>query len=391
MPLSSFNESQNFQFEQRLNSNYYREYVLNNRSPPRPIPVSPRSQRLNSRNGNRLTIFDQLFNNQKDFLTIDRAAYKIRMKSDLNINTLRDATHRSYHQVHNRINSNILPPPATTTMKTNSRQPTVLAMTTISKKTINNNNALKGIEGNSICVETVDKIIKQIHNIEVRPVNNFDNSLISISNNQSNNEYRAPKSSLTLERIVKQPQALTECQFNVPSLVRISSRLQGTEKSNDIDSIDQSYETLNSLEQQSSMTNSQDIRIQKSRKKSLKHSEKQVYVCSKLNLNYPNRYKRKEPIISVSKHPTARFIIPCMNSYSYFTKQSTDELPSLTTKKIQEQTFLKDSFQQSSIYLDEHSQFLNNTIKSMIGLTDYDDDLRNPPNTIINSDTQQDT
>jgi len=403
MPRNPLNESDSFHYEQYLNSNPYREFAINKQHFPETIPISSHSNRLNPRNQSTLNAFDQLINNPKDSLTLNRNTYKLRIKSDLNIDTLKEIhlpQLRYYHRIDNHTNSNnnhtFNTIPLSSRTKPVPRQPIPINMTTDLKKTIINNK-LNGIRGNALRVEKLDDLIKQTDNIESRlihrPTEYLDNSLTSLANNRSINDHTLSKS-FSLERPIKQPQILTEYQYNIPTLSRTPSQAYRYRIKEKINNIDQYGQRFNSFEQQSSFMNSHDLRIKESHEK----PGKQLYVCNKLNINDSLNAEPTDTVSPLSKQPLPRFIIPFARPVGHFTSKSTDDLPRLAPLQIKtkhetkskEQKIRKESFEQVSTYDEESLPYFNNTIKSVMSFTDLDDDLRNPPNTRINADSEED-
>ncbi|UJR08219.1 hypothetical protein I4U23_012492 [Adineta vaga] len=209
----------------------------------------------------------------------------------------------------------------------------------ITKQSTNVNEDVKGIEGNAIRIETFPKFRQQFDLPETQ--------FISLSKSHS----------FIQERPVKQVQALTEYQFSTPTLLRTKKTVD------DIDLINQSRQRFNSLEQQ----RSPDMRRQGSHKKSVTYIDKQIYTCHKLNINDTIH---QETIIPLSKHPSVNFIFPYMRPCRYLTQLTSPSNP-----------INSDSFKQHTDY---------NAMQSIRNSIEYDDDLHNPQNTIINFNMNQD-
>ncbi|CAF3576395.1 unnamed protein product [Rotaria sp. Silwood1] len=430
MAFDSMSESCLFDLEQYLHLNPYRQYSMNKSNISKAIPISAHSQRFNYQNKPSVVAFHQLINNRKNSLTLDRIAYKLRMKSDLNVDTLRDTPircrrnhHDSLHhqsQNHTKLNINdtlnVVPSSAKT--KSYHRQPTAITMTTNSTKTLINDE-FNGIEGNAVHVGTLNDLIKQCHHEEYRvyhrAVQHLDNTSNSIQNNRTINERTTSKPTLSSsERIIKQPQALTVYHFNAPTLPHTPSqtyRYRMKEKLNNIDLpllTNQYLQRSNSLERQPTVMSSRDKRIQDSREKILMHTEKQVCTCNKLTILDPfnseqqqQQQQQYETIIPLTKQPSARYIFPPVRPFGYFTRKSADNIVPSTPSSMKQKHGIKkkqqkitkgslESLNQVPSDDDDNSQLFNDTIKSMISFSDFDEDLQNPPNTKVCFDLKQD-
>jgi hypothetical protein len=431
---------------------------------PKVSQTSIHSNRLIPQKQSSTLAFHELMDNQKNSLTLDRLAYKLRMKSDLNIDTLRE-THirRRYHHHHhqhyhppqqtqqNHINSNISEalssiPPSTST-KTFLRQPTAITMSTNTMKTFINED-LNGIEGNAVRVGTLDDLIKQFRRAEFRlvrrPADYLDSSSTYLSSNVSTNDrtlttksHQPQQQQQQQERPIKQPQALTEYRFNAPTFpttpsrttrdplfhqgliyqYRTRERIPNTDlpllNSRPISSPEQTRPRLNSLiihERQPTAMSSHDKRIQELREKSLMRTEKQLCVCNKLTIVDPfnSNSDQIDPTLSQFQQsqqqvPSANYIFPPVRPFGYLTKKSTDDTQQLSwsqpfpqrikkkngTKKKRNKTSKNSLDSLDKIDLieindeDDNSLIYNDTIPSMISLTELDDDRHN---TTINVD-----
>jgi hypothetical protein len=398
MAVDTMNEASHFRFEKYLNSNPYREYAMNKPYMPKSIAVPSHSNRLKS----SFIAFHPLMNNQKDSSTLDRATYKLRMKSKLNVDTQRETPtphrlpRRYYYQRQSHTNTSVndkfsIITPST---KTLTRQPTALTRTTNS---INTN--VNGIEGNAVRVRTLNDLISQLPLID-NPTESSDNTSTFISTKPVINERITPKlSSFSSERIAKQPQALTEYHFDAPP-----SQTHRYRKKDEIVSpplIDQYRQRFNSLERQATVISSHDKRIQESRDKISLHTEKQICICNKLTIIDPFNSEQNPLISPLLKKPSAIYIFPPLRPPGYFTRKPTDDSLRSTPKKkygmkIKQQELSPDSLDSiDQISIDEDDDddeslhVFNITNKSRASLIDVNDDLRNPPNTRVNVDLKK--
>ncbi|CAF2430151.1 unnamed protein product [Rotaria sp. Silwood2] len=459
MTLDSLSESSLLRLEQYLNSNPYREYSMSKPYFPKTSqPAAAHSNRLIPEQQSSILAFHELMDNQKNVLTLDRLAYKLRMKSDLNIDTLREKhirrrhhrhQQRNYHhqQIHHNhhanpnLNDTLSSMPSSTSTKTLTRQPTSITTSTNTMKTIVSDD-LSGIEGNSIRVGTLDDLIKQFRRAEFRlvrrPADYLDSASTYISSNISTNDRTIITKSHHQHhaRPIKQPQALTEYRFNAPTFPTTPSRTyreptmhQGLiyqyrtrERihNNDlpllnqrsINSPEQSRPRLNSLivqERQPTAMSSHDRRIQELREKTLMRTEKQLCVCNKLTIVDPFNSSAEQiestlPQLHQSQHqPATNYIFPPVRPFGYFTKKATttDDMQQLSwspppprikkkhdTKKKHHKVLKKslDSLDKIGNDEDNDSQILNDTIKSMVSLTDIDDEINDTMSTTINID-----
>ncbi|CAF1074499.1 unnamed protein product [Rotaria sp. Silwood1] len=463
MTLDSLSESSLLRLEQYLNSNPYREYSMSKPYFPKTSQPAVHSNRLIPEQQSSILAFHELMDNQKDALTLDRLAYKLRMKSDLNIDTLREThvrrqRHRHYHQQqqnyhsqhiqHNHhtnpnLNDTLSSLPSSTSAKTSTRQPTSITMSTNTMKTMVSDD-LSGIEGNSIRVGTLDDLIKQFRRAEFRlvrrPADYLDSASTCISSNVSTND----RSIITKshhqhhERPIKQPQALTEYRFNAPTFPTTPSRTyreptvhQGLiyqyrtrERINNTDlpllnqrsihSSEHNRQRLNSLviqERQPTAMSSHDRRIQELREKTLMRTEKQVCICNKLTIVDPFNSSIEQiesplpQLQQLQQQPATNYIFPPVRPFGYFTKKTattTDDLQQLSwsppppprikkkrdTKKKHQNILKKslDSLDKIGNDDNDHSQLLNDTVKSMVSLTDMDDEINDILSTKINID-----
>lgn len=448
MTFDSLSESSLLRLEQYLNTNPYREYSMSKPYFPKPSHVTAQTNRLINQQQPSILAYHELIDHQKNSLTLDRLAYKLRMKSDLNIDTLRETHlrrrthhHRRRQQQHyhpSQTNSNISDslssiPPSTST-KTFGRQPTSITMSTNTMKTLITDD-LNGVEGNAVRVGTLNDLIKQFRRAEFRlvrrPADYLDSSSTYLSSNVSTNDRTLVTKShqQQSERPIKQPQALTEYRFNAPTFpttpsrtardptihqgliyqYRTRDRSQPTDlpllHPRPVNSPEATRPRLNSLvlqERQSTAMSSHERRIQELREKSLMRTEKQLCICNKLNIIDPFNSSISEqtdstlPQIQQQSQPprpptSINYIFPPVRPFGYLTKKSTDDSnqqstqpPQLPKKKRKtKQKHLKTS-KNSLDSLDkidlvennddgEDSQIFNDTIQSMVSLTDLDE------------------
>ncbi|CAF0972992.1 unnamed protein product [Adineta ricciae] len=260
------------------------EHSMTHLSSPKTI------SRLPCRNKSLLTVFDQLIDNHNRASILDRQTYRLSMKSALNIDTLAD-THHRHRQQAMRTDSNV-----------NVCVPLLTKVITQQSTDVNDNEDLKGIEGNAIRFETLPKLNKYVRANEI--------SLPPLS--QSHLSAR--------KRPMKQVQVLTEYRFDSPILVHTSSHTR-----KQIKDIDQSRQRVNSPERQPSS----DIHQHVSHPKSSTLIDKQLYMCHKLNMNNTGY---KDGVTTVSKHSSINFVFPYMRPCHYLRRQSPNNLPRLISE-----------------------------------------------------------
>ncbi|UJR38055.1 hypothetical protein I4U23_030737 [Adineta vaga] len=382
MARNSLSEESLDRFEHYFSSNPYREYSMNKPYFPRASHSLTHSNRPIPTQESSTLAFHQLLNDSKNSLTLDRLAYKLRMKSDLNIDTLREMNGRQYRHQRNQqysspqnhinfeasdIISSVLPSTSTGTTKSFLRQPPTMTLSTEAMKTLANED-LNGVEGNAVRVGAVDDLIKRFrpaeHQVVRHPIDYPLSPSTCVSINISRHDRVAAPKSQQQER---QPQALTEYRFKTPTLPtllprtrKISTNHQGlfsqprtreqhTNTDNPDVSILQQY-PLNSPEQhrhrlnffgnQSQHTpeiNSHERRIQDTREKSLMRTEKQLCVCNKLTIIDPfnSSTDRMDTAIYQFQHQqtpiTTNYIFPPVRPFGYFTKKSTIDETQLST------------------------------------------------------------
>ena len=368
MALDSMSDSCLFQFEEYLNSNPYRGYVINK-------PYIPLSAHSNRRNKPSSIVFRQFNNNQSNPLTLDRLAYKLRMKSALNVNTLRESHRHKHHLTNSPINEPIQLLPRVTTTKTSVRQPTARTRTTNSVKTVANEE-FQGIEGNAVHVGTLNDLIKHFHQEETRlirqPITYLDHLSTHISNNRLINDRRSTSTvpPFATERLIKQPQAPTEYRFKAPTSPRALSRNLRPNISR---------QTNQSSLKQQSIT---------SRTKTLPPREKQVRICNKLTIIDPFTFDNHPSI-----QPSSSYIIPPIRPFGYFIRKSIEDLPPSTPllfrRKQEIRKVPKNSLDSIDQLSTDDSRSMTQLSKSLTTLTDLEEDLDNPPNTRINMDLNE--
>lgn len=345
-------ESCLFQLQQYFNTNPYRDYGMN-----RPhVPISARSNRVNKSSSNA---FHQLINNDKNPLILDRFTYKLHIKSNLNVDTLRETHSRGHLHTNSPINEplNLLPSRSTTTTKMFNRQSTARTRTTNSRKT----NDLDGIEGNAVHVGTINDLIKQFHREQIR-LDNYSNEYLDNISNE-----RLP--AFLSERTLKQPQALTEYHLNIPAspCKRSPTNRYYLKDKRNINT------NQYSLKRRSTSLISHHKRIQDS----------QSYICNKLTITDPYNSEANQ-----SKLPSTQYIFPAIRPLGYFTRKSIENL-SATKKKHSTNKQLKNSLEsldQFSTDRDDSSLSIKDTNNSRATFTDLYDNLQTPPNTKINVD-----
>ena len=443
MTLDSLSESSLLRLEQYLNSNPYREYSMNKPYFPRPPPPHG-SAHTNNRlfahqhQNPSILAFHELMDNQKNNLTLDRLAYKLRMKSDLNIETLREThlrrrnnrqqyPHTQSNQTHSNISDSLSSVPPS--MKTYGRQPTAITMSTQTMKTFMNED-LNGIEGNAVRVGTLNDLLKQFRRAEFRlvrrPADYLDSASTYFSSNVSTNDRTiVPKPHPQTERPMKQPQALTEYHFNGPTFPTSPSRTtrdptihpgliyqyRTRERHHQTDlpyinqhalnSPEQHRQRLNSLviqERQPTALSLHDKRIQELREKSLMRTEKQLCICNKLTIVDPFNSNLEQsdsslPQIQQSQQSSSvKYIFPPIRPFGYLTKKPTDDTQPISwtqqqpskkkrsTKKRRYKTAKNSLDSLDKIETnddDDNSQIFNDTVQSLVSLTDLDDDAHN--------------
>ena len=450
MTLDSLSESSLVRLEHYLNSNPYREYSMNKPYFPKTSQIAPQSSRCLPQQQSSILAFHELIDNQKTTATLDRLAYKLRMKSDLNIDTLRDTQmrrryrhqphHHHHHQqqqqqqnIHSNISDSLSSIPPSVSTKTYTRQPTSITMSTNTMKTLMNDD-LSGIEGNAVRVGTLNDLIKQFRRAEFRlvrrPADYLDSASTYMSSNISTND-RAPAIKShhhPQERPIRQPQALTEYRFNAPTFsttpsrttrdptvhqgliyqYRTRERVYPTDlpllNQHLMNTPEQPRQRLNSLviqERQPTSMSSHEKRVQELREKSLMRTEKQLCVCNKLTIMDPfssnsEQFDSNVPsfqsLQQFNQQPTsANYIFPPVRPFGFLTKKTNEDtqsaqlnqtLPPKPTKK--KRRTKKKSYKNSLDSLDkldqidindeeETSQIFNDTIKSMVSLTDFED------------------
>ena len=374
MTLDSLRESSLVQLEQYLNSNPYREYSMHKPYFPKTYLSVPQSHRSLGQPNPSLTAYQELMDVHKDPIALDRLAYKLRMKSDLNIDTLRETHARRRHRHHHPhtmrhqtvANSNtsdtLSSVPASVSTKTYGRQPTAITMSTNITKTLNNDD-LTGIEGNAVRVGTIDDLIKQFRRAEFRlvrrPAEYLDNASTQLSSDLSTNDRTVlGRPHYHQERPVKHPQALTEYRFNAPTFpstptqpCRDPSFHQGLiyqyrtrERIHQPDlpllpnrpliTSEPHRQRMNSLviqDRQPASMGSRDKRIQELREKSLMRTEKQVCVCNKLTIvdpfnsngehSQPANFPQLHPAPAHQPPPSVQYFFPPVRPFGYFTKK----------------------------------------------------------------------
>jgi hypothetical protein len=409
---------------------------------PRPPQGSAHTNRLVPHQNQQqpsILAFHELMDNQKNNLTLDRLAYKLRMKSDLNIDTLREThlrrrnnrqqyshTHSQSNHTHSNVSDSLSSVPPS--MKTYGRQPTAITMSTQTMKTFTNED-LNGIEGSAVRVGTLSDLLKQFRRAEFRlvrrPADYLDSASTYFSSNVSTNDRTiVPKPHPHIERTIKQPQALTEYHFNGPTFptspsrttrdptihpgliyqYRTRERIHPTDlpfiNQHALNSPDHHRQRLNSLviqERQPTALSLHDKRVQELREKSLMRTEKQLCVCNKLTIVDPfnSQFEQSDSTLpQIQQFPSVKYIFPPIRPFGYLTKKPTDDTQPLSwtqqpskkkraTKKKRYQTAKNSLDSLDKIETtetndeDDNSQIFNDTVQSLVSLTDLEDDIQN--------------
>lgn len=451
------------QLEEYFNSKPYREHSMQKPYFPKTFYAAPgQTHRSVGSQNPSFVAYQELLGGQKDPVCLDRIAYKLRMKSDLNIDTLREThvrrhsrrprlpqqqtTHLnpSHHNGHDAISSY---PSSIATKSTYPRQPTSVTVSTNTMKTMTADD-LNGIEGSAVRVGTIDDLIKQFRRAEFRIDRRagdvIENSSTQLSSEVSHHErIPAGKSHNHQERPLKQPQALTEYRFNAPTFPSTPTQpyrepsvhpgliyqYRTRERSHHSDLPSLQNRTIitseptqrpNSLiieDRSPSSNNHRDKRIQDSRDKTLTKTEKQVRVCSKLNIvdpfnssfeqfdsNLPQihqtnfEYQQQQQQQSQQQMPLVNYLFPPVRPFGYFTKKTStndDSQQSPPTpppvlrrrkrangKKRQNKlanisTGSLEKFVHEENFDDDESHVLNETVQSMLSITEFEDRTHN--------------
>ena len=346
MALDTMSDSCLFQLENYFKSNPYREQGMTTR------PYIPRSA-----HSNRLTLpIDSFFPQRKNPLTFDRLAYKLRIKSDLNVETLRESHHLHAHYHTNSPNMEPRPTPRKV-LPLSHRQMT--ASTIRTRQTSNGQRDIHGIEGNAVHVGTLNDLIRHFHQEEIRLIHHnsdySDNLSTYTSNNRSTMASSERPPAFAVQRSMKQARPLTEYHFPDPrpsrttlKISRLPSKLQLNSKRTDNNFLSKQNPTPPS---------------------------------TRLTILDPFSAKNIPPLV-----PSNGYIFPPMRAFGYYTRKTPDELPAYTPSLFRRRTDMKrlprnslESLGQLSTITDEKSQVL----------TEVDDDLSNPPNTRINVDCKE--
>ena len=320
-----------FQLEHHYNTNPYREFGMKNRH------FVPRSA-----HSHRSTIpIESFFANQKTPLTLDRLAYKLRIKSDLNVDFFREYHHREPCHTNS---------PTTEPRPTPRKPPYRQATATTRTSNVTVPRKIHGIEGNAVHVGTLNDLIKHFRREEIRLIRQNDDSIDNLSTHTSNNRSTMTSErplAFAAERSMKQARALTEYHFpdRQPSEISRHSKPQ-----------------LNS----------------KRTGRVLLTSRKPIPPSNKLTILDPFSSKNIPALV-----PSNGYIFPRMRAFGYYTRKTPEEILAYPSPLFRRRTDMKriprnslESLGQLSTITDERSQVL----------TDLEDDLCNPPNTRINAD-----
>ena len=289
--FDSMNDSCVLQLKEYFNSNPYREHAMNE-------PFKFKTRRLSN------SSFEQLINKNE---TLDRTNYKLRMKSHLNVDNFNSTCRHRQQTARN--------PPIRS------------AKTTKTIKSIATDQ-LTRVEGNAVPVNTLNDLIRQYHQEELRLTQQPNQYFDTLLDYPINDRIVFKPPSFLRKQPHKQVQTLTEYRFDSgtscpPAQPRVFS---------------------STIDRSNLLTK----RIQTSREKIHRHTEKQICICKKLNIIDPFNDKN-----SPSKLSSNGYIFPPIRAFGYFRRKSNEQTPLLIKKKIE-------------------------------GSTDSLDDLDNPPNTQIN-------
>ena len=364
----------------------YRDYSIDE-------PITSKALLTSAHSSQRIppstsTAWHQLLQDHKAPVTLDRLTYKLRMKSDLNVKTLKDTDLRRHRYPQTTMPiaaERVNPIPALARPYT--RQPTALTLTSQTMKSIVDDEEFNGIEGNAVRVGTLDDLIKQFRRAEFQLVQRPNEHINSTSTFFSQN---FP----TRERLVKQPQAPTEYQIPLPNA---SQRREVTHHHFDLPLlINRQRPSVNSP---LSVPIRQSTAISLADKRLHHDREKQMCVCNKLTIVDPfnSTVEHSEVGLGAGQLISASYIFPPIRSSGYFTKKHVEDAapPSppkkrrskkkkTTTKRPKVLDQSSESLDQLSID-DDDSHIFSETMKSMASLATSEDDLVNPPNTMINS------
>ena len=335
----------------------------------------------------------QLFIDQKAPVLLDRVSYKLRMKSDLHVKTLKAHDQNS----HRHFPTGIVRSVKTKSASTRS-QPRTSA--SISVKT-RDDQEFQGIEGNAVHVGTLDDLIKQFRRAELhlmnRRIDGYRKNSAFISNSFVN-QLERPMTKSSSDRSIKQAQTITEYRFPLPTARSHRERRQFP-----LLTVRDQYNILNSprlsIHNRTSLTSSmiaherQSTASQSKRRNKLDSAnEKSPSSYNKLTIIDPFTANADHHEFPNSPHQqlTNSFVFPPIRSSGYFTKKLADDTAALTIpvkpkkhrykKKKQLRSF--ESLEQFSTD-DDTSQIFNETMKSMVSLASSDNDLDNPANTLI--------
>lgn len=367
----------------------FRSYPYRDASLDEPYLRTSQSQRVHPTKQSSARTLHQFFRDHKAPVTFDRLTYKMRMKSDLQVKTLRDPDLRHYHR-HRSQHSNERTPqriPPAQSGRSATRQPTANTLTSQTVKSISDDE-LRGIEGNAVHVGTLDDIIKQFHRTEIhlihQPLEPFQSHSAYFSSQYVAHE--RPIIKAQTERIVKQAQAPTEYRFPIPSPTMHRPR--------PIPQPPPTIEEYHRPSLSSPVTQPERLftALSLSEKRSQGGREKQMCVCNKLTIVDPFN----SPPMG-NQQTSIGYIFPPIRPSGYFTKKTSEE-PSPLPKKRRAKKKRKKIIKQSSESLDQLSlddesisQGLDETMKSMVSLATSEEDLINPSNTFINIQSAIDT
>jgi hypothetical protein len=388
MTLDSLRETNVMQLEHYLDSDPYREYLMHRPYYPKRLRTFKPSYCSWIDQQSSFVAYQELLDNRNDSIAIDRLAYKLRMKSDLNIDTLRETRvrqprHRRHHYSQSnqssRFTSDLDMPsnPIAETMSTNSCAQHVTS-TDVPNKSLTTDD-LDGIAGNPLPVRTLNDLIKQCYRSEQRltrrPAVGHDNASTQMSSDMSNND--RTNTNKTHQGRPKQPQALTEYRFNAPTFRCLTSK-QGNRdptvhqgliyqyrtrsRIDQADLVESSQRSLLTPEQhrpllhspavhevQAMPVNVKDKRIQEQRDKCRTKIEKQVCVCNKLTIADPFSGTLERLDSNSSRHdaneqhqhvPSVSYFFPPVRPLAHFTRKSSSTIDDVQQQQQQLNTSL---------------------------------------------------
>lgn len=313
-----------FQLEEYFDTHPHRESGMGKRPP---VPRSAHSHRS--------TIpFESLFSNRKTPIKLDRFEYKLRIKSDLNVDLFRE-----YHPREPCHTNSPITEPRPTPRKLPHRQATATTRTsnTIVPREIH------GIEGNAVHVGTLNDLIKHFRREEIRLIHQNDESMDNRSTTTTTTERPL---AFAAKPPIKRVRPLTEYRFPDPQLTEINSKISSQHSS--------SKSQLNS----------------KRTGRVILGSRKAIPSSNRLTILDPFNSKHIPALV-----PSNGYIFPRMRAFGFYTRKTSDDILAYPPTLVRRRTDMK--------------RILRNSLESLEPLstiTDLDDSLCNPPNTRINTE-----